>query len=125
MPGAGGQLVGTVDYSDYRRRQNGGASAVIRASISKPSAALKPDLIARLGKRQQHDQVDKLRALGLTVSSRNPTAWKTWPASSNAWGQLAGTEAVAKPAAERFRQRLERLRKANADKPPVRVFYQI
>jgi iron complex transport system substrate-binding protein len=40
-------------------------------------------------------------------------------------GQLAGTEAVAKSTAERFRQRLDKLRAANADKPKVRVFYQI
>jgi len=40
-------------------------------------------------------------------------------------GQLAGTESIAAPAAERFRQRLNGLRKANAGKPKVRVFYQI
>ncbi|HEX6734905.1 MAG TPA: ABC transporter substrate-binding protein, partial [Azonexus sp.] len=39
--------------------------------------------------------------------------------------QLAGTEAVANEAARSFRQRLERLRAANAGKPKVRVFYQI
>jgi len=40
-------------------------------------------------------------------------------------GQLAGTEAAANAAAASFRQRLEALRKNNAGKPKVRVFYQI
>lgn len=40
-------------------------------------------------------------------------------------GRLAGTEAAANAAAERFRKRLEAIRAANAGKPKVRVFYQI
>ena len=41
------------------------------------------------------------------------------------FGQLAGSEAAAGVAAGQFRQRLENLRRGNAQKPPVRVFYQI
>jgi iron complex transport system substrate-binding protein len=41
------------------------------------------------------------------------------------FGRLAGSEAVGDAAAAQFRQRLERLRRTYAGKPPVRVFYQI
>ena len=88
-------------------------------------AALKPDLVLAWESGNNMTQVDKLRALGLTVFVSQPNRMEDVASQLERLGQLAGTEAVAKPAAERFRQRLERLRKANADKPPVRVFYQI
>ena len=124
--GAGGQLVGTVDYSDYPPEAKmvarvGGYSRVDLEAV----AALKPDLVLAWESGNNMTQVDKLRALGLTVFVSQPNRMEDVASQLERLGQLAGTEAVAKPAAERFRQRLERLRKANADKPPVRVFYQI
>ena len=70
-------------------------------------------------------QVDKLKALGLAVYVFQPNQMEDVAGQLERLGQLAGTESIANPAAERFRQRLNGLRKANADKPKVRVFYQI
>ena len=124
--GAGGQLVGTVDYSDYppeakKLPRVGGYSRVDLEAV----AALKPDLVLAWESGNNMPQVDKLKALGLTVYVSQPNKMENVADQLERLGQLAGTEAVAKPAAERFRQRLERLRQANAAKPPVRVFYQI
>jgi iron complex transport system substrate-binding protein len=124
--GAGDKLVGTVDYSDYPPEAKkvprvGGYSRIDLEAI----AALKPDLILAWESGNSMAQVDKLRGLGLTVYVSQPNKMANVADQLERMGQLAGTEAVANAAAHRFRQRLEDLRAANADKPKVRVFYQI
>lgn len=124
--GAGDKLVGTVDYSDYPPEAKkvprvGGYSRIDLEAV----AALKPDLVLAWESGNNMTQVDKLKALGLTVYVSQPNMMANVADQIERMGQLAGTEAVAKAAAERFRQRLGKLRAANADKPTVRVFYQI
>ncbi len=124
--GAGDKLVGTVDYSDYppeakKIARVGGYSRIDLEAV----AALRPDLVLAWESGNSMAQVNKLKALGLTVYVSQPNKMENIADQLERLGQLAGTEAVAKPAAERFRQKLESLRKANAAKPKVRVFYQI
>jgi len=124
--GAGDRLVGTVEYSDYppeakKVTRVGGYSRIDLEAV----AALKPDLVLAWESGNNMTQVDKLKALGLTVYVSQPNKMENVADQLERLGQLAGTEAVARPAAERFRQKLETLRKANATKPKVRVFYQI
>jgi iron complex transport system substrate-binding protein len=124
--GAGSKLVGTVDYSDYPPEAKkvprvGGYSRIDLEAI----AALKPDLIMAWESGNNMKQVDKMRALGLTVYVSQPNKMENIADQLERMGQLAGTEAVANAAARQFRQRLESLRAANAGKPKVRVFYQI
>ncbi len=124
--GAGSKLVGTVDYSDYppeakKVARVGGYSRIDLEAV----AALKPDLVLAWQSGNNLTQVDKLRALGLTVYVSQPNKMENVADQLIRMGQLAGTEAVANAAAEQFRKRLEGLRKANAGKPKIRVFYQI
>lgn len=124
--GAGEKLVGTVEYSDYppeakKVARVGGYSRIDLEAV----AALRPDLVLAWESGNNMTQIAKLRALGLTVYVAQPNRMENVADQLERLGQLAGTEAVARPAAERFRQRLENLRKANASKPKVRVFYQI
>jgi len=124
--GAGDKLVGTVDYSDYPPEAKkvprvGGYSRFDLEAI----AALKPDLVLAWESGNNMTQVDKLKALGLTVYVSQPNTIENIADQLERMGQLAGTEAVANAAAERFRKRLESLRAMNAGKPKVRVFYQI
>ena len=124
--GAGDKLVGTVEYSDYPPEAKqvprvGGYSRVDLEAV----AALKPDLVLAWESGNNMPQVSKLKALGLTVYVSQPNKMENVADQLERLGQLAGSEAVARPAAERFRQRLEALRKANAGKPKVRTFYQI
>lgn len=124
--GAGDKLVGTVDYSDYPPEAKkvprvGGYSRVDLEAV----AALRPDLVLAWESGNNMPQINKLKALGLTVYVSQPNRMENVADQLERLGQLAGTEAVAKPAAERFRQKLENLRKANGGKPKVRVFYQI
>ena len=124
--GAGDKLVGTVDYSDYppaakKVPRVGGYSRIDLEAI----AALQPDLILAWESGNNMAQVDKLRALGLTVYVSQPNKMANVADQLERIGQLAGTEAVAGAAARNFRQRLEGLRAANVGKAKVRVFYQI
>ena len=124
--GAGNRLVGAVEYSDYPAEAKavprvGGYSRIDLEAV----AALKPDLVLAWESGNNMAQVDKLRALGLTVYIAQPNRMEDVAGLLERLGQLAGTEAVAKPAAERFRMRLAGLRATHANKPRVRVFYQI
>lgn len=124
--GAGSQIIGTVDYSDYpleakKIARVGGYSRVDLEAV----AAMKPDLVIAWESGNNMTQVSKLRSLGLNVYVTQPNKLESVADQLERFGQLAGTEAVAKPAAERFRQRLAGLRKANAGKRSLRVFYQI
>lgn len=124
--GAGDKLVGTVDYSDYPPEAKkvprvGGYSRIDLEAV----AALKPDLVLAWESGNNMTQVDKLRALGLTVYVSQPNTIDNIANQIERIGQLAGTEAVANATAERFRKRLDSLRTTNAGKPQVRVFYQI
>ena len=124
--GAGDRLVGTVDYSDYppeakKLPRVGGYSRIDLEAV----AALKPDLVIAWESGNNMPQVDKLKALGLTVYVSQPNKMENVADQLERFGQLAGTEAAANAAAARFRTRLESLRAAHAGKPKVRVFYQI
>ncbi len=124
--GAGDHLVGTVDYSDYppaarKVPRVGGYSRIDLEAV----AALKPDLVLAWESGNNMTQVDKLRALGLTVYVSQPNTIEHVADQLERMGQLAGTEAAANAAADRFRKRLAAIRAANASKPKVRVFYQI
>ena len=124
--GAGAKLVGTVDYSDYPPEAKkvprvGGYSRIDLEAV----AALKPDLVLAWESGNNMTQVDKLRALGLTVYVSQPNTIDNIANQIERLGQLAGTEAVANATADRFRKRLDSLRTTNASKPKVRVFYQI
>jgi iron complex transport system substrate-binding protein len=124
--GAGDRLVGTVDYSDYppeakKVQRIGGYSRLDLEAV----AALKPDLVLAWESGNDMTQVDKLKALGLTVYVSQPNTIDNIANQLERLGQLAGTEAIANATAARFRKRLDTLRATYAGKPKVRVFYQI
>lgn len=124
--GAGEWLIGTVDYSDYppAAKKVPRVGSYDRFDLEAISA-LKPDLVIAWETGNPAAPVEKMRALGLTVYASQPNRMEDVAGQLERLGQLAGTEAVANQAAERFRQRLAGLRAANAGKPKVRVFYQI
>jgi iron complex transport system substrate-binding protein len=124
--GAGDRLVGTVEYSDYppAAKKVPRVGSYDRFDLEAISA-LKPDLIIAWESGNPAAQVGKLKALGLTIYTTQPNRMDDVAGQLERYGRLAGSEAVADAAAVQFRQRLERLRRTYAGKPPVRVFYQI
>ncbi|WP_234082574.1 cobalamin-binding protein [Azonexus sp. R2A61] len=124
--GAGDRLVGAVEYSDYPAAAKkvprvGGYSRIDLEAV----VALKPDLVIAWESGNNMAQADKLRALGLNVYISQPNTIGDIATQLERYGRLAGSEKIADAAAGRFRERLEKIRRDNAGKSPVRTFYQV
>jgi len=124
--GAGGQVVGAVEYSDYPEA----AKSIPRVGNNlqldlERIVALKPDLIVVWLHGNSQRQLDKLLKLGIPVFYNEPHRLPDIARSLEQIGRLAGTEAVALPAARAFSAREAELRARYAGRPPVRVFYQV
>ncbi len=124
--GAGGRIVGAVEYSDHPEAAKkisriGGYSRLDLEAI----AAMKPDLAIGWASGNSPAHVEKLRQLGIAVFLVQPQGIDDVAANLERFGELAGTAEVARPAAAAFRVRLAELRSRYAARPPVRVFYQV
>lgn len=124
--GAGGRIVGTVDYSDHPAAAKSLPRIGSYARLDLEAiAALKPDLAVGWASGNSPAHIDRLRALGIPVYLAEPARIDDVAIRLERYGELAGTQAVARAAAADFRQRLAELRNRYAARPPVRVFYQI
>jgi iron complex transport system substrate-binding protein len=124
--GGGAKIVGAVSYSDFpeaakRIPQIGSNRQIDMERV----IALKPDLIVVWLHGSSARQVEELRALGIPMFHSEPRKLDDIGASVQKLGKLMGTEAVAEPAAARLGQELAGLRKRYANRPPVRMFYQV
>ncbi len=124
--GGGAKIVGAVNYSDYpeaakRIPQIGSNRQIDMERV----IALKPDLIVVWMHGSSERQIEELRALGIPMFHSEPRKLDDIAASLQKMGKLMGTEAVADPAAAALLQQLTALRKQYANRPPVRMFYQV
>ena len=124
--GAGGHVVGTVEYSNYpveaQRIARIGDSAQLDLERI---VALKPDLIVVWQYGNAQRQLDKLLRLGIPVYYNEPRRLADIARAIEQLGRLAGTEMVALPAARAFVARAAELRQRYAGRAEVAVFYQI
>ena len=124
--GAGDRLVGAVEYSDFPAaakalpRVGGYAKLDVEAI-----AAQKPDLAIGWASGNPSAYIDKLRALGIPVFLVEPERIEDVAVALERYGELAGTQPVARPAAEAFRARVRELRQRYGTRPTVRTFYQL
>jgi iron complex transport system substrate-binding protein len=124
--GGGTKIVGAVNYSDYPEAAKRIPQIGSNRQIDMERAiALKPDLIVVWMHGSSERQIDELRALGIPMFHSEPRKLDDIAASVQKMGQLLGTDAVADPAATKLRQELASLRKQYANRPPVRMFYQV
>lgn len=124
--GAGDRIVATVDYSDYPAEARaiprlGGYEAL---DVERLLAA-KPDLVVAWESGNGPAAIARLRALGLRLYLSEPRDLEGIAAGLERLGRLAGTEATANRAAERFRERLAELRRRQEGKRPVTLFYEV
>lgn len=124
--GAGGQIVGTVDYSNYpeaarRIPRVGGYSRFDLEAV----VALKPDLIIAWEGGNAPAHLQKLRRLGLPVYLSQISRLEDIAGEIERIGVLAGTRQSADTAARTFRQRLADLQARYAGRPVVRTFYEV
>lgn len=124
--GAGGKIVGAVEYSNYPEP----AKSIPRIGNNlqldlERIVSLKPDLIVVWLHGNAQRQLDKLLTLGIPVFYNEPHRLPDIARAIEQFGRLAGTEAVALPVARAFSARESELRARYAGRSPVRVFYQI
>jgi iron complex transport system substrate-binding protein len=124
--GAGERLVGAVDYSDYPEAAKklprvGGYSKLDLEAI----AELKPDLVIGWASGNAPAHIEKIRALGIPVYLSQPERIDDVAANLERYGELAGTQIVARAAAAVYRSRLQGLKENYGTRPKVRTFYQI
>lgn len=124
--GGGDKIVGVVSYSDYpeaaRKIQHIGDN---RNVDLERVASLKPDLIVIWLHGSSERQIDTLRQLGIPLFHSEPKKLADIPSNLQRLGKLMGTEAVADKAADELRGKLAALTAQYAQRPPVRVFYQV
>lgn len=124
--GAGENIVGAVEYSDYPEVAKtiprvGGYSRLDLERL----VALRPDLIIGWQSGNSSQQLERLEALGFVVYRSEPRRLEDIPRNMERLGVLTGNETEAGRQADAFRYELEVLRKTVADRPERSVFYQI
>lgn len=124
--GAGGLLVGTVEYSDYplpakKIPRVGSHSAFDLERI----VALKPDLVMVWQSGTVKSPVEKLRQMGIPIYSSEPHVIEDIARNMRQLGVLAGTEKAANKASDKFLAKLSDLKLRYHNKDTVSVFYQI
>lgn len=129
--GAGDQVVGAVQYSDYPEaaklipRVGGYSSLNIEAII-----ALKPDLLIAWPEGNRNRELDRLKTLGLPILVSDPREFHDIAKALTLYGKVTGNEAEAKVAVQEFNKKLNYLRMTysideNSTEDKVSVFYQV
>jgi len=124
--GAGERVVAVLNHSDHPPPASelprvGGYDRVDVERI----LAFDPDLVVGWASGNAEGQLERLRALGLTLYVTEPRSLEAIAANVERLGRLAGSAGTARRAAQAFRERLARLREAHADRRPVEVFYEV
>ncbi|WP_026224868.1 cobalamin-binding protein [Methyloversatilis thermotolerans] len=124
--GAGAQVVGATQYSDWPEAAKavprvGGYTSVDMEAV----VALKPDLVIAWKSGNRNQQYDRLQKLGIPVYVNEPRSLEDVARSLEQFGRLAGTPREAEAAARAFRARRDALAAQYAQRPALTVFYQI
>lgn len=124
--GAGSQLVGVVDYSDFPAAaldlpRVGGYSGFDLERIR----ALRPDLIVAWQGGNPVQQLERLKALRIPTYYDDSRTLTDVPRALRRLGVLTGQAAGGEAAARQFETRISSLRSQYASKAPVRVFFQV
>ena len=124
--GAGGTLVGTVEYSDYpaAARELPRVGDAWRVDVERV-LALRPDLVLSWASGTPEDTVARLRSMGLHVVPIETFRLADVSAALRTIGQIAGTVQVADAAARRYEDAVRSLRASHADVRRLSVFIEI
>lgn len=125
---AGGaeHIVGVVTYSDFPEAAKKIPSVGDNRQVDMERViAMKPDLIVVWMHGSSERQIDTLRQLNIPIFHSEPQKLDGIADSLLRLGQLMGTETVAQAAAADLRRQLAALAKQYANRPPVRMFYQV
>ncbi|MFI4941229.1 MAG: cobalamin-binding protein [Burkholderiales bacterium] len=124
--GGGNRIVGVVSYSDYPEA----AKQLPRIGDNNEIdiervIAMKPDLFVVWWHGSSDKQVEQLRKLGIPMFYSEPRKLADIPGSLIRLGKLMGTDKGAQKAAAGLQRKLDALTAQYANRPPVRLFYQV
>jgi iron complex transport system substrate-binding protein len=124
--GAGGALVGTVEYSDYPAA----ARALPRVGDAwrvdaEQVLQLRPDLVLAWSSGTPDDTVARLKSLGLRVVAIPTYRLADVATALRTIGKIAGTSVVADASASAFEAAIRRLRAEHAGVLTLSVFIEI
>ena len=124
--GAGEQLVGTVEWSNYPHA----AKAVPRVGDAfridyEQVLGMQPDIVLAWASGTPRGVIERLQDFDIPVAVLAPTSLASIAEHVEWLGKALGHEQRATTVAEEFRQGLAMLRGKYADRPAVSVFYQI
>jgi iron complex transport system substrate-binding protein len=124
--GGGERIVGAINFSDYPQAAKKIALVGTNAQIDMERViALKPDLLVVWQSGNTRRQLEQLGKLGIPIFHSEPGRLDDVAASLLRFGRLLGTDKAAAAAAAGYRASIARLGARYANRPPVRVFYQI
>lgn len=124
--GAGDQVVGVVNYSDYpeEAKDIDSVGSHTRIDLEK-LLSLEPDLIVAWVTGNPEEQTRRLEELDKTLYFMEPHDFESIATSMERIAALAGTSDAGDAEAQRFRDGIDALRERHQDDDPVRVFYQV
>lgn len=124
--GGGSRVAGAMNFSDYpeaaKRLPLVGSDAQIDMERV---LALKPDLIVVWKSGNTSRQLEQLKSLGIPIFYSEPQRLDDIATSLTRLGQLLGTDAQAQAAAADYRRKIAALAARYAQRPQVKVFYQV
>lgn len=124
--GAGEQLVGVVEYSDYPPA----AASLPRVGDSarvdyETLALLQPDLVLGWESGNPVEIIERIRELGYRVILVEPEVLDSVAVQLETIGELAGTSNIADKRAAQLRKRIEKLSAMGDEEETLTVFWQI
>lgn len=124
--GAGAQVVGAVEYSNYppEARTLPRVGSYAQFDMER-IVVLRPDLILAWQSGNNQAQVAQLKKMGYRVFLSEPRRLLDVADSLEKIGALAGKEALAGRQAELFRARHAALQAKYSQRQPVRTFYEV
>jgi iron complex transport system substrate-binding protein len=124
--GAGDRVVGTVEYSDHpdAARKIPRIGDAFRVDLERV-LALRPDVVIAWESGTPVQTIERIRALGFTVTTIATRRLTDVAAALRAIGQIGGAPEEAAHAAAQFEMRIAALRAEYRDRSPVSVFVQI
>jgi iron complex transport system substrate-binding protein len=124
--GAGSQIVGVMDYSNYPPEALS-LPVVGRYDMldMERIVALRPDLIVAWRSGNPRGSLQRLAELGIPVYIAEPDSLESIASHLERLGALTGQQLSAAALAAEFRQQLAALRQRFQNEESVRVFYQV
>ncbi len=124
--GAGQQIVGAVEYSNYpadaeKIPRVGGYSGMNIEAI----LALQPDVIMYWPEGNPAREIQRLQQLKMPLYASDPNSFADIANSLERYGELSGNIDQGQKAAAQFRQRLNALQQRYSGAGTLRVFYQV